>query len=218
MEEKTLTHEQVEKYLKGTTTVGIACRDGVVLASDSRATMGHLISDKEAQKIYQVDEKVAITTAGLVGDNQALIRIMKAQLALAKMEEKPLTIKAASTLLSNILHSRRYYPFLAQLIVGGYDKEGHVFELDPVGGMSEKKVSSTGSGSPVAYGVMETAYRENMAVQDGIELAARAIYSAKERDAGTGNRIEVVTITDKGFRKLSEEQVKKIVEGLRAAA
>ena len=217
MAEQTLSHEQVEKYLKGTTTVGISCKDGIVLASDSRATMGYLISDKEAQKIYQVDERLAITTAGLVGDNQSLIRIMRAQLALARMEEKPLTVKAASTLLSNILHSRRYNPFLAQLIVGGFDEAGgHIFELDPVGGMSEKKVSSTGSGSPVAYGVMETGYKENMSVQEGTDLVTRAIHSAKERDAGTGNRIEVVTITDKGFKKLTEDQIKKIVEGFKA--
>ncbi|HIK00615.1 TPA: archaeal proteasome endopeptidase complex subunit beta [archaeon] len=215
-DDKTLSHEQVEKYLKGTTTVGIVCKDGVVLASDSRATMGYLISDKEAQKIFQIDDKVAITTAGLVGDNQSLVRIMRAQLALARMEEKPLTIKATSTLLANILHSRRYYPFLAQLIVGGFDTEGHIFELDPVGGMSGKKVSSTGSGSPVAYGAMETAYRENMTVQDGIELVTRAIYSARERNAGTGNKIEVVTITDKGFKKLTEDQVKKTIETLKA--
>lgn len=217
MAEQNLSHEQVEKYLKGTTTVGLSCKDGVVLASDSRATMGYLISDKDAQKIYQVDDKLAITTAGLVGDNQSLIRIMRAQLALARMEEKPLTVKAASTLLSNILHSRRYNPFLAQLIVGGFDNiGGHIFELDPVGGMSEKKVSATGSGSPAAYGVMETAYKENMTVQEGAELATRAIYTAKERDAGTGNTIQVVTITEKGFKKLTADQIEKIVQNLKA--
>ncbi len=216
MAEQNLSHEQVEKYLKGTTTVGIVCKDGVVMASDSRATMGYLISDKEAQKIYQIDEKLAITTAGLVGDNQSLVRIMKAQLALARMEEKPLTVRAASTLLSNILHSRRYYPFLAQLIIGGYDTEGHIFELDPVGGMSEKNVSATGSGSPVAYGVMETAYKESMTVDNGIELAIRAIYSARERDAATGNSVRVVTITSKGLKKLAEAEIKKVIDVLRA--
>ncbi len=216
--EEVFSEEQLNKYLKGTTTVGIVCKDGVVMASDTRATMGYLISDKRAQKIYQIEDRIAITTAGLVGDNQALVRIMKAQLALAKMEGKPLTVKSASTLLANILHSRRSYPFLAQLILGGYDKEGHIFELDPVGGGSEKKVSSTGSGSPVAYGVLEDNYKENMSVQDGITLVIKAIKSALERDAGTGNNIDVVTITEKGFKKLTEEQIKKIIDSLKTEA
>jgi len=215
-DDKTLSHEQIEKYLKGTTTVGIVAKDGVVFASDTRATMGYLISDKKAQKIFQVDEKLVITTAGLVGDTQSLIRIMRAQLALAKMEEKPLSVKAASTLLANILHSRRFYPFLAQLIVGGYDSGSRIYELDPVGGLSEKKVSATGSGSPVAYGVIEAGYKEGLSLQEGITLAVSAIRSALERDAGTGNEIDVVTVTEKGFKKLTEDQVKKIVAELKA--
>lgn len=214
--QETFDEEKLSKYLKGTTTVGIVCKDGVVLGSDTRATMGYLISDKRAQKIYQVDEKLGMTTAGLVGDNQALVRIMKAQLALSKMDGKPLTVKAASILLSNILHGRRYYPFLAQLIVGGHDSSGgHVFELDPAGGHSEKKVSATGSGSPIAYGVLEEGYKTGLAVSDGVTLVVKALKSALERDAGTGNHIDIVTITEKGYEKLSEEQVKKIVDAIK---
>ena len=215
-ERQTFDEENLNKYLKGTTTVGIVCKDGVVLGSDTRATMGYLIADKRAQKIYQIDEKLGLTTAGLVGDNQALVRIMKAQLALSKMEGKPLAVKSAATLLANIMHGRRGYPFLAQIIIGGHDANGgHVFELDPAGGYSEKKVSSTGSGSPVAYGVLEEGYRQGMTTSDGVTLVVKALKSALERDAGTGNHIDIVTITEKGYEKMADEQVKKIIDSIK---
>ncbi|HIJ98048.1 TPA: archaeal proteasome endopeptidase complex subunit beta [archaeon] len=214
--QETFDDEQLNKYLKGTTTVGIVCKDGVVLGSDTRATMGYLIADKRAQKIYQVDEKLGMTTAGLVGDNQALIRIMKAQLSLSKMDGRAMTVKSAATLLANIMHGRRYNPFYAQIIVGGHDESGgHVFELDPAGGYSEKKVSSTGSGSPVAYGVLEEGYKGNLSVSDGVLLVIKALKSALERDAGTGNHINIVTITEKGYEKLGDDQTKKIIDSLK---
>jgi len=205
----------MKKYLKGTTTLGFVCKDGVVLASDSRATMGFMIADKNAQKLYSIDDKIVMTTAGMVGDNQAIVRLMRAQISLYKMEGRPITVKAVSTLLSNILHSQRYYPLLAQLIIGGYDTEGRIFELDPVGGMSEKKVSSTGSGSPTAYGVLESEYHPELTVDEGVKLAAKSVKAALERDAATGNKINVIKITSKGQEKLSDEQVNKMIEELK---
>ena len=208
--------QKLNKYLKGTTTLGFVCSDGTVLASDTRSTMGYLVSHKEAQKIYPIDEKLAMTTAGLVGDNQTLVRVMKAQAALYKMDGKPMAVKTAATLLSNILQGNKSFPFWVQLILGGYDTEGKIFELDAVGGMSDKKLAATGSGSPIAYGILETEYKEGIPVQDGIKLAVKCIKAAQERDAATGNKIEVVTVTDQGYKKLSEEKVKGILEEFEA--
>lgn len=207
----------MDKYLKGTTTLGFVCKDGVVLASDSRATMGHFISDKDAQKIYSIEDKIAMTTAGLVGDNQALVRIMRAELALYKMQGKAITVKSAATLLANILHGRRMFPYWVQLLVGGLDSEGTVYEIDAVGGMGKKKVASTGSGSPTAYGVLETEYREGLTIEEGVKLAIKSVKAALERDSATGNHIEVATITDKGYAKLSRDKVKSIINELKPA-
>jgi len=205
-----LEKKELEKYLKGTTTVGFVCSDGIIMASDSRATMGFMIADKEAQKIYAIDDRIAITTAGMVGDNQALIRLIKAQIALYKMDGKPMTVKAATTLLSNVLHQNRYYPLLVQNIVGGVDNKNRIFELDPVGGMSEKKVSSTGSGSPTAYGVLETEYREDITLEDGVKLAVKCIHTALERDAATGNKVRVMKITKSGIEEVTETRIETI--------
>ena len=206
------TEERMAKYLKGTTTLGFVCKDGIVLASDSRATMGYLISDKEARKIYQIDENIALTTAGMVADNQMLVRIMKAQAALYKLQDKPMNVKAAATLLANILQSNKYFPYWVQLILGGYDSEGRVYELDAVGGIGEKNVSATGSGSPVAYGVLEQQYKEDLTVDEGKMVAVRAIKAALERDAATGNKINLVTITKGGYKEYSREEIDNLVK------
>jgi len=213
MEEK-----EMQKYLKGTTTVGLVCDGGVVLAADSRATMGYLVSDKEAQKIYKVDDKLGFTTAGMVADNQALVRLMCAQLKLYKLDGEPLKIGGAATLLSNILHQNRMFPLLTQLIVGGYDTEGRIFELDAVGGTAGKKVSSTGSGSPVAYGVIESEYEDGITLENGLKLAVKAVKAALERDAATGNRVVAVKITEKGYEEVPREEIDSILAGTKKEA
>ncbi len=202
--------KDLEKYLKGTTTVGFICQGGVVMASDSRATMGFMIADKEAQKIYAIDDKIAITTAGMVADNQMLVRLMKAQISLYKMEGRPITVKAATTLLSNVLHQNRYYPLMIQNIIGGFDDKGRIFELDMVGGMSEKKMSSTGSGSPTAYGVLETEWNENMTMEEGVKLGVKCIHTALERDAATGNNVRVMKITTSGIENVPAATIEQI--------
>lgn len=201
--------KKLEDYLKGTTTVGLVCRDGVVLAADHRATMGTLISDKEAKKIWEIDEHMAITIAGVVGDNLTLVRLMQAEAALYKVSYKPMPVEAAATLLSNILNQQRFYPMFVQMILGGYDTEPRVFELDMIGGMMGKKYSATGSGSPVAYGVLESDYKEGMATQDGMKLAAKAMRAAIERDMAVGNGFDVWVITKKGTEKHTDREFEK---------
>lgn len=199
-----------DKYLKGTTTVGIVCENCVVLATERRATMGNFIASKTAKKIYQIDELVGMTIAGSVGDAQQIVRIMSVESHLYKMRRKEsMTIKGTTTLLSNILSGQRYYPLMVQLLVGGVDKNGPaIFSLDALGGaIRETKVVSTGSGSPMAYGVLEDRYKDNMQLDEGIELAIRALHNAMKRDSASGNAIDVVTITSDKFIRMDEAEV-----------
>jgi proteasome beta subunit len=201
-----------DKYLKGTTTVGIVCDKGVVLATERRATMGHFIASKTAKKIYQIDDLVGMTTAGSVGDAQQIVRIMSVESHLYKMRRKePMTIKGITTLLSNILSGQRYYPLMVQLLVGGVDKNGPaIFSLDALGGtIEETKTVSTGSGSPMAYGVLEDRFTDGMSIEEGVELAIRALHNAMKRDSASGNGIDVVVITAEKFNRLGEEEVQQ---------
>jgi len=128
-----------------------------------------------------------------------------------------MSIKAISTLLSNILNENRYYPYIADLIIGGVDQTGsHLFSVDPVGGMiEEKKAVSTGSGSPIAYGILESGYREGISMNDGVELVVKAIFGAIRRDSGSGENIEVVKIGgEKGLEKVDESVIKDIISNI----
>ncbi|MFB3765580.1 MAG: archaeal proteasome endopeptidase complex subunit beta [Methanotrichaceae archaeon] len=203
------------EVFKGTTTVGVLCDGGVVLASESRATMGNFIASTTAKKIYQVDDLIGMTTAGVVGDAQALVRMVQVESRLYRMQRgEPMTVKALTTMLSNVLSSRRYYPFYVQLLVGGVDRYGpKLYSLDALGGqIEERKVVSTGSGSPIAYGVLESMYRPGISIEEGTTLAARAIHNAMKRDSASGNKIELVRITRDKYEEVGELENQEIMK------
>lgn len=202
-----------DKYLKGTTTVGIVCSDAVILATEQRATMGNFIASKTAKKVYQIDERVGMTTAGSVGDAQQIVRVVSVESQLYRMRHKEtMTIKGITTLLSNLLSGQRYYPLMVQLLIGGVDKKGpSIYSLDALGGnIEETRAVSTGSGSPMAYGVLEDRYREGMSADEGVDLAIRALHNAMKRDSASGEGINVVVITKEEYRQMDPEDVKKI--------
>lgn len=199
-----------ENRLKGTTTVGLKCRDGVVFATERRATMGNLIAHKAVEKIFKIDDHIGATIAGGVGDAQSLMKYISAEVALYRLRHGVrISVESAATLTANILHSSRFYPFFVQTLLGGVDDNGpSLFSLDPTGGTVKDNVVSTGSGSPVAYGLLEDRYNEDIDIEEGIDIAVRAIQSAMERDAFSGNGILVAVVTEEGFKMLPEEDVK----------
>ena len=200
--------EIMDQLKKGTTTVGLICRDSVVLASEKRATMGSFIASKAARKIYQVDDRMGMTTAGIVGDAQTLVRLVSVEARLYKTRrQEPMTVKAMTTLLSNVLNGQRMFPYIVQLLVGGIDRNGaHIYSVDPFGGNTdEREIAATGSGSPIAYGVLEDKYSTDMSLEEGVTLATQALRSAMKRDSASGEEIEIVTITKDMYKETGEE-------------
>jgi len=205
--------EIMDQLKKGTTTVGLICEDSVILASEKRATMGSFIASKAAKKIYQVDERMGMTTAGIVGGAQTLVRIISVEARLYKIRrQEPMTVKAMTTLLSNVLSGQRFFPYLVQLLVGGIDRKGaHIFSVDPFGGNTdEREIAATGSGSPIAYGVLEDRYSKDISQEEGIALAIQALHSAMKRDSASGEEMEVVRITEGGYEEVGEEKIREI--------
>jgi proteasome beta subunit len=188
----------------GTTTVGIICKDAVILGAEKKSTLGYLVASKESEKILPLDIHIAMTIAGASGDAQVLARYLRAEFKLFEIEHRrKITVRGAAVLLSNILQSSKYFPYYVQLIIGGVDDSGpHIFDLDAIGGIEEdKKFISTGSGSPIALGVLEDQYKEEMSVEEAKELAIRAIKAAIERDIGSGGRaIDIAIITKDGIK------------------
>lgn len=198
--------EKPEIRKTGTTTLGIVCNDGVVIAAEKKSTMGYLVASKETEKIYNLNDYIAMSIAGASGDAQTLVRYMRAEIKLFEIQkQRRISVKGASTLLANILHGGRwtFLPYMVQLIIAGYNGGPHVFSLDAIGAVEEeKKFFSTGSGSPMALGVLEDSFNDNMSIEDGGKLAVRAIRAAVERDiASGGNAIDIVAITKDGIKR-----------------
>ena len=204
--------EQYQESMKGTTTVGLVFSSGVILATEKRATMGYMIASKKAKKVYQVADRIGMTTAGGVGDAQQLARILTVECNLYQIRRsRPITVGATSTLLSNYLNQNRYFPYYVQLLVGGIDESGpSVYSVDAMGGATkEEEIVATGSGSPMAYGVLEDRFVPQMSEDASIDLAIRALKSAMKRDAGSGEGIHIVVITKDKYEELNEDQLKK---------
>lgn len=210
--------EFFKEYAKhGTTTIGLVCSDAVVLAAEKRATSGYLVAHKVADKIIPITDKIAITIAGYVGDAQMLGKYLRSEMELYEIRrQKKVTVKAAATLLANILFGNRMSmtPFYVQILLAGHDEETgfHLFSLDADGGNIEDKMVSTGSGSVIAYGVLEDKYKEGINKEEGILIAARAIKSAMARDIASGEGIDIYTITEKGMVKVPKEEIAKLVK------
>lgn len=201
----------------GTTTIGLVCKDGVVMASERRATGGNFIASKTAVKVFKLDANLAATMAGYVGDAQVMIRYLKAEISLYRLRRSgPMGVQAASTLLSNLMNGNRYYPYFAWLIVGGVDSTGgHVYSVDAGGGTLEDRFVSVGSGSYVAYGIIEDGYRSDMTVSEGVDLALRALTAAMKRDSASGDGYLVHTITSKDYKELGDDEIAKRLKALR---
>lgn len=202
-----------EMAFRGTTTVGAISKDGVVLASDTRVTMGSLIVHKRGKKVYKIDNHLAMTISGVVADAQRTVEILKTNAKMYSLERKfPMPVSAAARLVANLFFSNRFFPYVAQIIIGGVDSSGpHIFTIDPFGSITEEKNVATGSGSPIAYGVLEQKYREGLPLQEVLQIVVQSITSAMKRDAASGDSFDVSVIDEKGYRELSAEEKEKIL-------
>ena len=195
----------------------MVCKDGVILAADKRGTMGHLAMHKKVDKILKVTDAIGITTAGMVGDAQKLYDYLQAELKLYILErdEDP-TVEIASKLLSNILYEgrRSFIPYMSIFLLGGKSEEGDfkIYSLDTGGSSIKDTYVCSGSGMELAYGVLDSMYKEGMSVDEAKVVAAKAVNSALHRDVFTGDAIDVVIIDNKGYNKLSEDEVTKLLK------
>ena len=212
--------KDTEKLVKtGTTTIGIMCKDGIVLAADKRSSAGYMVANKKQVKIVQISDKMAVTQAGLVSDAQLLSRIAKAEIKLKDVQtNRNTSVKEAANILAGLLYSniRRMsmVPGIVGFLLGGADDEGyHLYELGVDGSVTKfDDFVSDGSGSVFALGVLESEYRKGLTIEDGIELAVKAISSALKRDMATGNGIDVIKITQKGVEKVFTKELKQALE------
>ncbi len=204
----------MEEMLKtGKTTVGIVCKDGVVLAADTRATAGTMIVDKQAEKVHILSDDFACTIAGSVSEAQLLIKLIKAELKLKEVRtNKSASAKEAANLLGGLLYSSLHrmsmFMSIAHFLLAGKDSSGvYLYDLFPDGSVTKvKDYVSSGSGSVFAYGVLETQHKDGMSLDEGIKLAVKCVNTALQRDSASGNGIHVVVVTEQGIKKVLQKE------------
>jgi proteasome beta subunit len=181
-----------------TTIIGIKTTEGVVLASDKRASKGFFIGSKIVQKISKIDDSLAIAIAGQLSDAEHLIKVAAAERKIIELRRGfPLSVKESSRLIANLAYSglRSYQPYYVELLVAGVDSSGsHVNVADMSGAITNEDYAASGSGAPIAYGVLESLYNKNITNEEAKEIARKAVFAAMERDPGSGNGIDILVI------------------------
>ncbi|MFW9826795.1 MAG: proteasome subunit beta [Candidatus Thorarchaeota archaeon] len=186
----------------GTTTVGLICKDAVILGTDKRATMAYFIASKISEKVYEIQSHLWITTAGGVADTQYLVDVLRAETTLYQLahENKPIPVKSAAKLLSNILYQNKMYPFQVGLILGGVtEEEGPtLLDISAYGSILPQNFCAVGSGQNFSYGVLEAKYKDNLTIEEGKEIVKKAVSSSIIRDMASGNGIDIIVIKKEG--------------------
>lgn len=194
-------------FVPGATTIGLVCSDGVILASEKRVSYGYMVMSRVGKKVFKLADSIGAACAGLVSDMQVLVREVGAYANLFRMDTgRPMPVRSAAKVMSNMLFGRRLFPLITQTIVGGMDDEGaSLYVLDVLGSVIPDKYAAVGSGAEIAVGVLEQGYKDGIGTSEAKDLVVRAIKSAISRDVMSGDGVDLLLITKEGTQ---EESIK----------
>jgi proteasome beta subunit len=190
-------------WIPGATTIGLVFKDGVILASEKRASYGYLIVSRGVKKVFKITDRIGAACAGLVSDMQILTKEVEAYSNLFDMDVgRPISVRSAAKLMSNLLFNRRMAPLITQTIIGGTDDEGpSIYILDVLGSVIPDKYAVVGSGTEIAIGILEEGFKEGLAMEEAKELVTRSIKSAVSRDIMSGDGIDFLIVTKEGMQE-----------------
>ncbi len=190
------------EFMPGATVVGISYNDGVILAADKRVSFGNFVVNKNIKKTFSITDHVGAACAGMVADMQVLVRQVEALAKIRKLElRRDVPPNSIAKLMSVIMFERRYFPLLTQVIVGGINEKPEIYTLDPLGSVLPDNYAAVGTGAEGALGIMDAEFKPNMSEEAVRELASRAIRSATQRDAASGDGIDILYVTRTGHRE-----------------
>ena len=201
------TQQSPYMFVPGATTIGLVCSDGVILASEKRVSYGYMVMSRVGKKVFRLTDRIGAACAGLVSDMQILVREVEAYASLFRMDVgRPMSVRSAAKVMSNMLFGRRLVPLITQTIVAGMDDEGpSLYVLDVLGSVIPDKFAAVGSGAEIAIGVLEQEYKEGISTSEAKDLVIRAVKSAISRDVMSGDGVDLMIITKEGMR---EESIK----------
>ncbi|MCJ7516634.1 MAG: archaeal proteasome endopeptidase complex subunit alpha [Methanomassiliicoccales archaeon] len=212
-----------EAVKRGTTTVGLKFKDGVVLIVDKRIA-SRLMEPKSIEKIFKIDRHIGCATSGLVADARILVdqaRVI-AQISKITYDEE----MSVESLVKRICDYKQNYtqyggvrPFGTALLVAGVDDQGeHLFETDPSGALISYKAGSIGAGRNAVMEVFEERYAEDMEMSDAVVLGLRALKKATEEEKLNPRAVEIGMVRrDEDFRRMEESEVEAYIERANAS-
>lgn len=205
---------------QGSTAIGLVCKDGVLLVTDKRIVDKLIVADA-VEKIWQVDDHIALTAAGILSDARVLVE--RAQL---KAQEHKVTydsmidvltiVRDLANLKQMCTQSGGLRPFGVSLLIAGADETGiKLFETDPTGIYFQYKATAIGEGELEVKNILTKEYKDNMSLDDGMRLALSALKKSIS-DGFDAERIDCVMITNekKQYEKVSKEKIAKVLSTL----
>jgi proteasome beta subunit len=190
------------EFMPGATVVGISYNNGVILAAEKRISFGNFVVNKNMKKTFPVTDHVGAACAGMVADMTVLVRQVEALAKIRKLEtRREVAPNSVAKLMSVIMFERRYFPLLTQVIVGGVNDKPEIYTLDPLGSVLPDRYAAVGTGAEMALGIMDAEFKPDMTEEKAKELAVRAVKSAIQRDAASGDGIDVLYVTKTGTRE-----------------
>ncbi len=195
---------------QGATILGLIYKDGVLIASSKEIDDLQVASEHE--KIFIIDDHIALAYCGLVGDARYLTNLarIRAQNHRITYDEEIDVSELTRFLADRIQYSTMFgglRPFGVMLLVGGIDKKGkHIFELDPSGAFYGWKALALGRGSEAAMKILRQKYKENLERDSAIKLALEVLKKVEKNVI-----IEILLIEEK-IKKLTEAEIEKYLE------
>ena len=214
--------EEIKKNIRktGTTTLGIVCKDGIIVAADKRGSYGThdggvaYIASKDEEKVQAVTENIIVTTAGVASDLQKVIKVVRAELKLKELRTKKRpTIKESANLFSNIVYQniRQFttIPALTHFLLAGFDEAGaHLYEINADGYLQDiSDYVSTGSGMMQVNPILDSSYKKDLTMEEAIKLATKSIITSMGRDPGTGEGLDIFAVTKNGIKQVVKQKI-----------
>ncbi|HHH80298.1 MAG TPA: archaeal proteasome endopeptidase complex subunit alpha [Thermoplasmatales archaeon] len=206
-----------EAVKRGTTTVGLKYKDGVVLIVDKRIS-SRLVEPESIEKIFQIDDHIGCATSGLVADARVLVDRARVD---AQVNEITYNQKIeVKTLVKRLCDFKQTYtqyggvrPFGTALLIAGVDDTGpRLFSTDPSGALIEYKATSEGEGRNGVVSYFEKNYKEGLNMEEAIILGVKALHKGTEGKINP-DAIEIgIVDVSHNFRKLSHDEVKEYVK------
>ncbi len=200
----------------GTSTVGIVCKDGVVMAGDRKATLGgQIVASKNAAKVHKINDYIIMSITGNASDAQMALRIIAAQLKLKELRDKKRpTIKESASFISSYYYQAIRQPAVIPAVVGSLvagfneDETTELYSVMPDGSIERIKDydANVSSGMPYILGLLERQYKKDLSIEEATKLAIECIKSSSERDTASGYGVDVFTITKQGINHVVKQK------------